>query len=115
MTALLVLLLACSTPPALPASAIEDETPPTGRLVAAGPVRGFLASPGPSGPAVPAQLRLVRVLDGPTKAAVLATAATGMVVLAIPPEVDTARARAYLAGMPKTGPISERCDREACP
>lgn len=86
-----------------------------GQLVEAGPVRGFLARPGPSVPAVPAQLRLVRVLDGPTKADALAAAATGMVVLAIPPEVDTARARAYLAGMPSIGPITEHCDRETCP
>jgi len=115
MIALLLLVAGCDSPPRLPSSALDSTPPPHGQMVAAGKVRGFLARPGAERPPVPGELRLVARLDGQARSEALATASDGRIVLAIDPTVDTAPARAYLAGLPAIGTIRERCLRETCP
>lgn len=115
MMLVLGLLLACERPAALPETAVDTRPPAVGRLVEAGPVRGFLARPGAESPPTPAELLLVEALDADAKAAAIEIAEAGGVALAIPPGVDLDKARAYLAGMPSTGPLTERCLRSHCP
>jgi hypothetical protein len=115
MIAVLLTLLACEQPAALPATAVDLRPPPIGNLVQAGAVRGFLARPGEESPPTPAELRLVDALDPAAKDAALATAATGLVVLAVSPDIDPELAQAYLAGMPSTGHVTRTCVRRACP
>lgn len=111
----LVGMLACERPAPLPQTAVDTRPPPLGHLVQAGAVRGFLARPGEERPPTPAELRLVDALDEPAKQAALRTAADGVVVLAITPDIETERAWRYLDGMPSTGALTRTCSRETCP
>lgn len=111
----MAMLLACEQPAPLPPSAVDMRPPPFGRLVQSGPVRGFLARPGESSAAAPAELRLVDALGPATREAAFETAATGHVVLAIAGDIDPERAHAYLDGMPSTGAVTQTCLRAVCP
>lgn len=115
MIAVLAVLLACEQPAPLPTTAVDTRPPPIGRLVQAGPVRGFLARPGTETPPTPAELRLVDALDPATKEAAMADAGAGRVILAVTPDIDTDRAHAYLDGMPSTAPPTRTCRRATCP
>lgn len=112
---LVLVLLACDPPAALPASAVDVRPPPIGSLVQSGSVRGFLARPGVETPPTPAELRLVDDLDAAAKDAALASAGAGLVVLAIPDGTDAHQAHDYLSGMPSTGTVTQTCTRAECP
>ena len=115
MIAALLLAWGCESPPPLPASALDPGPAPYGRLVVAGPVRGYLARPGMADQTFPAELRLVEAINESTRAAALQAAAAGQIVLAVEPGVDTDAARSYLSGIPATGIVDIECQRSVCP
>lgn len=110
----LLAALACAEP-AVPLPDPIGPPPSTGRAVAMGAVRGYLARPAGRDPAG-GTLLLVDALDDGARAAALEAAAAGVWAMAIPPEIDTAASRAYVAGLQGTGDsVTSRCLRVAAP
>lgn len=111
----LLLFLACASQAPVPLPP-KVEVPPAvdARRVKVPGVEGYIARPAQGAP-TRAVLLLVDRLDEDSAVLGRAEAERGSITLEVPPEVDTARARAYLSAMPGVTEVRTRCLREDCP
>lgn len=112
--AALALALAMGCAPA-PAPLPEPVAAPgEARRVRVPGVDGYLARPAGARAQGPAVLLQVDALNPDTQAAARQAAVGGAVVLALGPDSDLLRARAYLEGMPDTTTVTVECRAEWC-
>jgi hypothetical protein len=111
-SAALTLMLACEPAPVPLPDAVG--APGEARRVRVPGVDGYLARPSGEGEQLPSSLLLVDDLGPETQATARQLAEAGAVVLAVGPESDEARARAYLDGMSDTTTPSTVCQAQRC-
>lgn len=112
LLAILAALVGCEPEPApLPAAVAA---PAEARRVRVPGVDGYLARPAGERLIRPASLLLFDDLGAASQAATRLVAEGGRVALAIGPDSDDERARAYLEGMPDTSTVAIECRAPRC-